>query len=246
MAEKLENDIKTENKEAKTKTKKQKEKPIYYDNHINEWLRNYLDEKHKIDSKKINKDETIENVTKSKTIENVAEDFGMSASKINRIVSGYATFDANEIIKISEVTGIQPNDLLVPRNKLPDYFEPENIDLMSIEGYNILCKHIQGPLFPCRDNFLIFLDYMICDEDLIKGLSDKTSEILEEFKQNKDTVKLIGCEDFETFQNKLKNENKELSQKLNDLITDKQIRQDIREFICRYIYNELKKEMSLD
>ena len=95
--------------ENETKSKNVKETAKYYDDYINVWFRNYLQELY-MNSEK----------TKKETDTAFGEKIGISYSKINRIISGYATFDANEIIKISEVTGMSPNDLLYPKDKVSD------------------------------------------------------------------------------------------------------------------------------
>jgi len=242
MAKKMENE---------TKPKKENETAKYYDNYINVWFRNYLQELY-MNSEK----------TKKETDTEFGEKIGISYSKINRIISGYATFDANEIIKISDVTGMSPNDLLYPKDKVPDDVLfllkelPEEISddikskfniLFTDKAYNTLCKHSIGPLFPMRDNFLEFLNYMIIDEQYVDELSDTSKKILDEFKQNENIHLLATCKSYEEFRNKLSNKELlkdnqlyELSQKLNALITDKKIRNATREFIIRYIYAKLK------
>lgn len=203
-------------------------KKDYYNEPANKWLREYLEQ---INTKgygnKVDNDKEFANRSNIKY------------SKIRTITGGSSPVTADELIKISKATGISTDDILFGK-ELPDRLKFNGIDELSKESYNILHKHTmpKGTLFPARDGFLIFLDYLIQEESFIDVLSSKSSELKEKFKDNKEIYKLADYKNFEDFKNRFSD--KQLSKELRDIITDSGIRNSVRDFIYKYLYDNLK------
>ena len=234
--------------ENEQKTKK-KEESIYYNNYINAKIREFV----KVNAKQDKK----ENIRKG-----LAKACDVSLSTIRRCESGYSTLKKYKQIKgLADYTGLDFKKLIesvenkkvkpaedMNRN-LPDDLVIKGVELHNKDSYNVLCSHTfrKGDLFPGRDNFLIFLDYMICEEKFIETMSDKAKDLLQELKQDIDNNKLpkeeiekIGdCKDYEDF-DKLFSQG-ELDKRLSKLLNEEKIRNVVRTFITKYIFDDLMK-----
>lgn len=225
-----------------SKTKKSKEKNEYSDNYINVKIKEFIEKQYKLGK------------TKETIYLELAEACGVDDSTIRRCKSGYSTLKKYEQLKgFSELTGIPIDELLksietkvkLPeepiKRELPEDLVVNGIDIFSKETYNILCQYTfsNGTLFPGKDTFLIFLDYLIQQEDFILKLSEKCKDMLEEFKTSKNISKIKDYNDYDDFKKKI-SDNKELSKDLRDIITDFNVRKMVRELITKYIYDNLK------
>lgn len=202
-------------------------KKDYYNSPANEWLREYLEQ--------INKNGYGNKVSSDKEF---AKKSHIKYSKIRSIAGGSSPVTAEELIKIAETAKVTSDEILFGKD-IPDNLKVGNIEILSRESYNKLYKHTKGGLFPGRDNFLIFLDYLIQQEDFILELSEKSKDMLEKFKTSKNISKITDYNDYDDFKKKIIN-NKELSKELRDIITDSKVREMIRELVTRYIYDHLK------
>lgn len=202
----------------------QKGKKDYYNCPANKWLREYL--------------EQIGRGNKVASDKEFAKKSDIKYSKIKTITGGSSPVTAEEIIKISKAANVTSDEILFGKD-IPDNLKVGNIDILSKESYNTLYLHTKGGLFPAKDNFLIFLDYLIQQEDFILELSEKCKDMLEKFKTSKNISKITDYNDYDNFKKKISN-NKELSKDLRDIITDFKVRELVRELVTRYIYNHLK------
>ena len=234
--------------ENEQKTKK-KEEAIYYDDYINVKFREFVNANSNDDKK--------ENIR----IE-LAKVCGKSVSTIRRCESGYSTLKKyNEIKAFADYTGFDFNKLLeavgnkkvkqkeTTKRPVPDDLVINGVQLHNEESYNTLCGHtfIKGKdLFPGRDNFLVFLDYMISEEKFINAMSDKAQVLLDEFKKDisnnkipkEEITKIEQCANYDDFDDLFSKG--ELDRRLSKLITDKKIRNIVRAFITKYFYDNLK------
>ena len=155
-----------------------KEKPIYYDQYINVMIREFMDTNSKYGDK-------------TNLMEELAKACGVSLSTMKRCKSGYSTLKKYKQIKgLADYTGFDFNKLIESvenkkvklakdiKRKIPDDLVINGVELHNKDSYNVLCNHTfrKGDLFPGRDNFLIFLDYMICEEKFIDTISDKAKD----------------------------------------------------------------------
>lgn len=201
-----------------------------YDKIVNKWLREYLEQispgyGHKVDS-----DKEFANKCKIKY------------SRIRNITNGNAQVNIEDLIKISKATGISCDEILF-KKEVPKTLNFNDIDLVSKEAYNVMIKHTiqKNVLFqmPFTDKFLVFLSYLICEENFIITLSEKSHMILEHIKKSNIKIDMTKCKNEKDFFSKFNN--KLIKKEINELITDKKIRQDVREIMCKYIYQELSK-----
>lgn len=235
-----------ENEQNTTKTsskqRKSKETSQYIDNYINVKMIEFIEKQHKLGK------------TKETIYLELAKACGVSVSTIRRCKSGYSTFKKYKQLKgFSELTGIPIDELLesieakvkLPKEaiqrELPKDLVVNGIDIFSKETYNILCQHTfsNGTLFPAKDNFLIFLDYLIQQEEFILELSEKCKDMLEKFKTSNNISKIRDYNGYDDFKKKISN-SKELSKDLRDIITDFKVREMVKELVTRYIYDHLK------
>ena len=239
MSKKIENEPSSQNKE----------KPVYYDQYINVMIREFMDTNSKYGDK-------------TNLMEELAKACGVSLSTMKRCKSGYSTlkkykqikgladytgFDFNKLIESVENKKVKPAKNI--KRKLPDDLVIKGVELHNKDSYNVLCSHTfrKGDLFPGRDNFLIFLDYMICEEKFIDTISDKAKDLLQELKKDmndnklpKEEIEKIGyCKDYEDF-DKLFSQG-ELDKRLSKLLNEEKIRNVVRAFITKYIYDNLMK-----
>ncbi len=201
-----------------------------YNKPVNKWLREYLEQispgyGHKVDS-----DKEFANKCKIKY------------SRIRNITNGNAQVNIEDLMKISKATGISCDEIIL-KKEVPKNLNLNAIDVVSKEAYNVMSKHTiqKNVLFqvPYRDNFLNFLSYLICEENFINTLSEKSYKILEDIKSSNIEIDMTKCKDEKDFLSKPNN--KLIKKEINELITDKKIRQDVRKIICKYIYQELLK-----
>lgn len=202
----------------------QNTKKDYYNCPANKWLREYL--------------EQIGYRNKVASDKEFAKKSDIKYSKIRTITGGSSPVRAEEIIKISKAANVTSDEILFGKD-IPNNLKVDNIEILSRESYNKLYKHTKGGLFPARDNFLIFLDYLIQQEDFILELSEKCKDMLEKFKTSKNVSKIANNSGYDDFKKKIE-DNKELSKDLRDIITDSKVREMVRELVTRYIYDHLK------
>ena len=199
----------------------------HYNEPVNKWLREYLvqinEQGH---GNKVNSDEEF------------AKKSNIDIKRIQQITSGRARVSIDDLIKISKATGVTSDEIIFGKD-IPNTLEVDNVEILSKESYNILYKHTKGGLFPGRDKFLIFLDYLIQQEDFILGLSEKCKDMLEDFKTSKNISKIADFKGYDDFCKKI-SDTKELSKDLSDIITDFKVRESVRELVRRYIYDHLK------
>lgn len=204
--------------------KQQKTKKDYYNCPVNKWLREYL--------------EQIGHRNKVASDKEFAETSDIKYSKIRTIAGGSSPVKAEEIIKIAKTAKVTSDEILFGKD-IPKNLKVDNIEILSRESYNKLYKHTKGGLFPAKDTFLIFLDYLIQQEDFILKLSEKCKDMLEEFKTSKNISKIKDYNGYDDFKKKI-SDNKELSKDLRDIITDFKVREMLKELVTRYIYDNLK------
>lgn len=244
MSKKIENELTSKNKE----NIKKKEEASYFDNYTNVKIREFINKNAKYGNKTYIKQE-------------LAKACGVSLSTIKRCISGYSTLNKYEQIKyLADYTGLDFNELvestevkkakinLEIKRELPNDLIINGVNLHNQESYNVLCKHTykKGNLFPMRDEFLKFLDYMICEEQFVYTISDKAQDILQSLKMDinnntlpKDEIdKLANCKDDEDYEEAFSKG--ELDKRLRNLISDEKIRNSVRAFITKYIADNLK------
>lgn len=227
---------------------KKKEEAIYYNDYINVKIREFIATNSKYGQ--------IINL-----INDIAKACEVSPDTIKRCKSGYSTLkkykqikgladytklDLNKLIESLETKKVKPAENI--KRKLPDDLVIKGVELHNEESYNILCGHTfkKGDLFPGRDNFLVFLDYMISEEKFINAMSDKAQVLLDEFKKDisnnkipkEEITKIEQCADYDDFDDLFSKG--ELDRRLSKLITDKKIRNIVRAFITKYFYDNLK------
>lgn len=216
----------------------------YYNNQANKWLREYL--------------EQIGHGHKVNSDEEFANKCGIKYSRIRSMTGGNGPVYADDIIKFSKVTGISADVILgLEKKKVPDNLKVDtnnkvgNIEtnILSQKVCDKLSKHIlKDGLFPAQDEYLKFLEYLILEENYIRNLLDKSKQSLETFVEDiennkiskKEIELLFSQKDFDNFVNTIKN-NKELNERFKGIVTDTKIRNDIRNIIYKYIYDNLKK-----
>lgn len=224
-----ENLEKQKNDKKGTKNKKAK----YYKDHsnepVNKWLREYLIQ--------IN-----ENGYGSKTEsdKNFAEKSDIKINRVRQITCGRARVSIDDLMKISKAANVTTDEILFGKD-IPNELKVDKVKILSKEAYNILYKHAtKGKLFPGLDNFLVFLDYLIQQENFISVISDKCKDIVEEFKDIKDIKnidKLAYSKSYDDFQNVIKD--KELDKALSNIITNSKIRGTVKELAKEYIYDRI-------
>lgn len=236
--------------------KSKKEEAIYYDNIVNESLRDYIN--------------GFKYGNKSEAKKNLSKNIGISVSKINRCLSGYATIDEyEELKKISTYLKIHIEDLTNSKqsvNKkdkrlklmikgISKKYTINGIKVFSTNSCNVLYNHINKKnfLFPFKDTFIEFLDFMISEEKFIENISTKAQEIFEGFYNSKDVRVISECNNYKEFKEKLntiRNTNgysknlKNNKKKIDDLILKNLIRQDVKELITKYIYYKLSEKLN--
>lgn len=217
----------------------------YYNEPVNKWLREYL--------------EQIGHGNKVNSDIDFANKCGIKYSRIRSITGGNAPVHANDIIVFSKVTGISADEILgIEKKKIPDNLKIKtnkkdiNIetDMLSKKVCNEISKHIlRDGLFPEQDEYLKFVEYLILEKDYIKNLlydAKKSFEILISDIQNnqlsKEELQILDThnKEYKTWKDAIKNNNN-LKKRFNSLITDTKIRNDTRDFITRFIYNNLKE-----
>ena len=239
----------------KSLPKKKKEQAIYFNCPVNKILRDYIN--------------SFRYGTKSETKQKLSKKIGISISKLNRCLSGYATIEKYEILKklstylkipIEDLTNSQQNInnkekiLKLKIKGISKKYTINGIKVFSTNTYNVLYSHINKKnfLFPANDSFIDFLDFMISEEDFIQNLSIKAQDIFEGFYNAKDVKILLECSNYNEFEKKLNTIKKETgysktlkknSKKIDDLILKNQIRQDVKEIITKYIYYKLNKKL---
>lgn len=239
----------------KSTTKSNKEEAIYYDSPVNKILRAYIN--------------SFKYGTKSEAKKNLSKNMGISVSKLNRCLSGYATIEEYENLKklstdlkmpIEDLTNSKQN--INNKNKrlrlmikgISKKYTINGIKVFSTNSYNVLYNHINKKnfLFPVKDHFIDFLDFMISEEDFIENLSTKAQDIFEGFFNAKDIKIISECNNYKEFKEKLntiKNTKgyskdlKENKKKIDDLILKNLIRQDVKELITRYLYYKLNEKL---
>ena len=244
MNKKIEIELTSKNK----KNIKKKEEALYIDKYINIKIREFIDKNAKYGDKT--------NITQE-----LAKACGVSLATMKRCISGYSTLKKyNQIKGLADYTGLDFNKLVESievkkvktnmeiKRELPKDLIINGVKLHNQESYNVLCNHTykKGNLFPIRDEFLQFLDYMICEEKFIYTMSDKAQDILESLKIDinnntlpKDEIdKLANCKDDKDYEEAFSKG--ELDKRLRDLISDERIRNSVRVFITKYIADNLK------
>lgn len=217
----------------------------YYNEPVNKWLREYL--------------EQIGHGNKVNSDNDFANKCGIKYSRIRSITGGNAPVHANDIIVFSKVTGISANEILgIEKKDVPDNLKVKTnkkdikieTNMLSEKVCNEISKHIlKDGLFPDQDEYLKFIEYLILDKDYIKNLlydAKKSFEILiSDIKNNqlsKEELEILDThnKEYNTWKDAIKNKNN-LKKRFNSLITDTKIRNDTRDFITRFIYNNLKE-----
>ena len=210
--------------------KKPKSENKYSNESANIWLKEYLEE--------INSPGYGE---KGKCDEIFAKNCNIKISRLRDMASGRSPIHSSDIIKFVKETGISAEEIL-GLQEMPKELQVNGTKIFSDEGYRKLISHMKTEklLFPMRDDFLVFLDYLICQEDFIKDISEKSKGLLESKNLSEEEIKfIINCQDYNELKNKIKT-NEELKKKFQDLITDKKIRNSVRDVIFEYIYDKLK------
>ena len=218
----------------------------YYNEPVNKWLREYL--------------EQIGHGNKVNSDIDFANKCGIKYSRIRSITGGNAPVHANDIIVFSKVTGISADEILgIEKKKIPDNLKIKtnkkdiNIEtnMLSEKVCNEISKHIlKDGLFPDQDEYLKFVEYLILEKEYLRNLlynaeksiykldSDiKNNQLSKEELQILDTNK----KDYNSWVDAINN-NSRLKKRFNGLITDTKIRNDTRDFIIRYIYKKLKED----
>lgn len=187
-----------------------------------------------------------------------AQNCNMTKEALEGKASGRYPIYANDIIAFVKETGISADEILgIERKEVPDNLKVVtnrkvgNIEtnILSQEVCDKLSKHIlKDGLFPAQDEYLKFLEYLILEEDYVKNLLNKSKQsfatFVKDIENNEIPDKVINLlfnnKDFDSFVNTIKNNN-ELNERFKGTITDTKIRNDIRDFIYKYIYDNLKK-----
>ena len=239
----------------KSLLKKKKEQAIYFNCPVNKILRDYIN--------------SCRYGTKSEAKQKLSKKIGISTSKFNRCISGYATIEEYEILKkLSTYLKIPVEDLTNSKQNINNKekilklmtkgiskkYTLSGVKVFSTNSCNVLSNHLNKKklLFAVKDIFIEFLDFMIYEEDFIENLSVKALDIFEGFYNAKDVKILLECSNYNEFKEKLntiKNETgysknlKKNSKKIDDLILKNQIRQDVKEIITKYIYYKLNEKL---
>lgn len=202
--------------------------------------------------------------TKSQEKNKLARYLGISVSKLNRCISGYSIIDDYEELKrlssylkipIDNLSNSKQNRNNIERKLhltikgISKKYTINGVEVFSNSSCKVLYNHInkKNYLFPIKDSFIDFLDFIISEEDFIEKISSKAQDIFEGFYNAKDVKIISKCNDYKEFKDKLdtiKSNDKELNKlkkKLDDLIMKNLIRRDVKEIITKYIYYKLKK-----
>lgn len=220
----------------------------YYDKPANRWLREYL--------KRINENGHGNKVISDK---HFAKKCGIKYSRICSIIGGKGPVYAEDIIVFSEKTGASINEILgIEKKKVPDNLKVKTsksditiiTNILSQEVCNELSNHIlKDELIPGQDEYLKFVEYLILEKDYLRNLlynAEKSIYKLDSDINNnqlsKEELQLLDThnKEYSNWKDAIRNNNN-LKKRFNDLITDTKIRNDTRDFITRYIYNNLKE-----
>ena len=234
---------------------KKKETNKYYDEYINIKIREFIDKNRKYG-------ET------TNIMRDLAKACKTSLSTIKRCCSGYSTLKQyNQIKYFADFTGYDVKELLASvennnrkikidetlKRELPKDLIIKGVELHNTESYNVLCSHTfrKGDLFPAKDNFLITLDYLICEEKFIDAISNILNELLGKFinyttdavntgKFNQEEVnKMICSKNLKEFKKMLAQKDLKKLMNLIDIgIAD--MNDELEELSLKYIYENLK------
>ena len=236
-------------------SKKKKEEDQYYDEYINVKMREFID-----NNKKYGKTTNI--------MRDLAKACKTSLSTIKRCCSGYSTLKQyNQIKYFADFTGYDIKELLASienknrkikvdetlKRELPKDLIINGVELHNTKSYKVLCGHTfrKGDLIPAKDNFLITLDYLICEEKFIDAISNILNELLEKFinytteavnkgKFNQEEVNEMICsKNFKEFKKRLAQKDlKKLINLIDIGIAD--MNDELKEISLKYIYENLK------
>jgi len=215
----------SKNLENQKNDKKKTSNRDHYNEPVNKWLREYLIQ---INEQGHGNKENSDNEFAIKC--------GIKIDRIQQITTGSARVSIDDLKKISKAAEVTSDEIIFGK-PVPDNLIVDDIDVLSQESYNILYKHTKG-IFTARDKFLIFLDYLIQQEDFILELSRLCKDMLGKFKESKNLPKLADYKGYDDFKNKLTD--KKLSKDLRDTITDSKVRDSVRELVTKYLYDNLK------
>lgn len=230
------------------KQKNNYNKSKYYNKPANRWLREYL--------KRINENGHGNKVSSDKYF---AKKCGIKYSRICSIIGGNSPVYADDIKVFTEKTGVSINEILgIEKKKVPDNLKVKTsksditiiTNILSQEVCNELSNHIlKDELIPGQDEYLKFVEYLILEKDYLRNLlynAEKSIYKLDSDINNnqlsKEELQLLDThnKEYSNWKDAIRNNNN-LKKRFNDLITDTKIRNDTRDFITRYIYNNLKE-----
>ena len=212
-------------------------KKDYYNEPVNKWLREYL--------KHLNKDGYGNKIKSDKEF---AKKCGIEYKRLINLSGGNARVNTSEIINISKASGVSADEIL-GLEPVPDNLKIDGLNIFSKECLDKLKIHIsrKDKLFSSRDEYLKFLEYLIMEDDFIKAISEKASESLNKLKEDIENNKLSNEElnllanykDYDDLQNRIKSNDK-LNDRFKKIITDKKVRNAVRDIITKYIADNLK------
>ena len=208
-----------------------------YNEPVNRWLREYLEH--------INKDGYGNKTNSDKEF---AKKCGIIYSRIKGIAGGDTKVNADDIIKISKATGVSADEIL-GLEPVPDNLKVDGLNIFSKECLDKLKVHIsrKGKLYSSKDEYLKFLEYLIMEDNFINAISVKALKSLNELKddiKNNELSKeeldlLANYKDDDDLKNRIKNNDK-LNDRFKKIITDKKVRNAVRDIIVKYIADNLK------
>lgn len=157
---------------------KKKEESKYYDDTVNKRIRKYIDDIYNEDKKTNNEGEK----TKTEIKKDLAEKWKMTPSKLNRIISGYATPNREQLNYIARTFNCYVDELVGNLSKdEKDVYK--RLGLYD-ETVQILKCNIPSNLFKdnlkYNDLYSIILNSIICENLFLQEFRSETQKVLED------------------------------------------------------------------